>query len=103
MSASKFARTAVTLPSASAASSISWITPRPWIVAWVFSMRSSFQRTGRFSRLANARQRASSAYTLSLDPKPPPTDGATTRSLCSARPSVIPSITLRMCGICVAE
>ena len=32
-----------------------------------------------------------------------PTDGAITRSLCSAMPVVMPSITLRMWGICVAE
>ena len=25
---------------------MSWIWPRPWMVAWVFSVRSSFQRTG---------------------------------------------------------
>ena len=33
MSASRCTRTAVTLPSASAASSMSWIWPRPWMVA----------------------------------------------------------------------
>src|SRR5436190_528389 len=34
MSASNRARTAVTLPSASAAMSMCWIIPRPWMVAW---------------------------------------------------------------------
>ena len=46
MSASNRTRTAVSLPSASAASSMSWIWPRPWMVATAFSVRSSFQRTG---------------------------------------------------------
>ena len=46
MSASRWTRTAVSLPSASAASSMSWIWPRPWMVACAFSVRSSFQRTG---------------------------------------------------------
>ena len=39
-------RTAVSWPSASAASSMSWIWPRPWMVASAFSVRSSIQRTG---------------------------------------------------------
>ena len=46
MSAISSTRTAVSLPSASAASSMSWIWPRPWIVACAFSVRSSTQRTG---------------------------------------------------------
>ena len=103
MSASRCTRTAPMRPSASAASSMSWIIPRPCVVASVFSERSSFQRTTRPSRRASARQSASSAYTLSFDPKPPPTDGATTRSWCSGSPVTIDSMILRMWGICVDE
>ena len=103
MSARRFTRTAVMRPSPSAASSISWIIPRPCTVATVFSVRSSVQRTGRFRRFAIARQMASSAYTLSFDPKPPPTAGATTRTWCSARPSITASWILRMWGIWVDE
>ena len=44
MSAVSVARTAVTLPSASAASSMCWIWPRPWMVATAFSDRLSVQR-----------------------------------------------------------
>ncbi len=54
MSASSRTRTAVTLPSASAASSMFWIWPRPWIVAWASSLRSSFQRTGTACLRASA-------------------------------------------------
>ena len=103
MSARRWTRTAVTRPSASAASSISWIMPRPWIVAWAASERSSVHRTGRLRRRASARQRTSSAYTLSFEPKPPPTEGAITRSFCSGTPTVMPNMILRMCGIWVAE
>ena len=46
---------------------------------------------------------SSSAYTLSFDPKPPPTAGATTRTLCSGTPHVAAIITLRMWGIWVDE
>ncbi len=76
MSARRCTRTAVTLPDASAASSMSWIWPRPCTVAWLFSLRSSIQRTGRFNRFASASARTSSAYTLSFEPNPPPTAGA---------------------------
>ena len=44
---------------------------------------------------------ASSAYTFSLEPKPPPTSGAITRSLFSSMPQVPESVTFAMCGICV--
>ena len=54
-------RTAVILPSEVAASSISWTTSRPWIVATYASERSSIHFTGRFRRRASARQSASSA------------------------------------------
>ena len=61
MSARSCTRTAVMRPSASAASSMSWIMPRPCTVACAFSLRSSFQRTGRPSRFASAKHSASSA------------------------------------------
>ena len=80
-----------------------WIWPRPWIVAWAFSERDSFQRTGTLCLRASAMHSSSSAYTLSFEPKPPPTAGATTRTWCSGMPSVIAVMILRMCGICVAE
>ena len=54
MSASRRTRTPVTLPSASAARSMSWIWPRPWMVAWAFSLRSSAQRTGTFELVGQA-------------------------------------------------
>ena len=103
MSASSRTRTAVSLPSASAARSMCWIWPRPWIVACAFSVRVSFQRTGTPCLRASAMHSSSSAYTLSFEPKPPPTAGATTRTWCSGMPSVIAVMILRMCGICVAE
>ena len=53
--------------------------------------------------LASATQSSSSAYTLSFEPKPPPTLGATTRICCSGMPRVSAVMILRMCGICVAE
>ena len=103
MSASRCTCTAPIFPSASAASSISWIMPRPCVVASVFSERSSFHRTGRPNRRASARQSTSSAYTLSFEPNAPPTDGATTRNWCSPMPVTTASMILRMWGICVDE
>ena len=103
MSPIRRTRTAVSLPFLSAASSMRWIWPRPWIVACEFSERVSFQRTGTLCLRDSAMHSSSSAYTLSLEPKPPPTAGATTRTWCSGMPSVTAVISLRMCGICVAE
>src|SRR5918995_1225937 len=103
MSASSRTRTAVTLPSASAASSMSWICPRPWIVATAFSLRPSVHRVGTPSRRATTTAISSSAYTLSFEPNPPPTAGAITRIFASGTPQVAAIITLRMCGICVDE
>ena len=60
MSPMSFTRTAVIFPSASAASSMSWIWPRPWMLAWVFSERASVHRTGFFNFRARARQSTSS-------------------------------------------
>lgn len=67
------------------------------------SERDSVHFTGRPRRRATASAIASSPYTWSFEPKPPPTSGATTRSLCSGIPVTMASITRRMCGICVAE
>ena len=103
MSHSSRTRTAVSRPFSSAASSMSWICPRPWMVARAFSVRSSFHRTGTPCFLASATHSSSSAYTLSFEPKAPPTFGATTRTWCSGMPSVMAVMILRMCGICVAE
>ncbi len=103
MSARMRARTAVIFPSASAASSMSWIWPRPWMVDWAASERVSVQRTGRPSFFARPTASISSEYTLSFEPKPPPTDGAMTRILCSGRPVTTAVISLRMWGIWVEE
>ena len=45
----------------------------------------------------------SSGVTGILPPKPPPTSGAMTRTLCSGMPSVSASMIRRMCGIWVAD
>ena len=103
MSPMRRTRMPVSLPSASAASSIFWICPRPWMVATAFSLRDSFHRTGTPCRRASATHSSSSAYTFSFEPKPPPTAGATTRTWCSGMPSVMAVISLRMWGIWVAE
>ena len=103
MSASNVARTPVTLPSASAASSMSWTWPRPWMVDRAASERSSVHRTGFWWCLARTTASCSSAYMSSLLPNPPPTDGATTRILCSGVPVVAATRYFRMWGIWVAE
>ena len=63
------------------------------------SERPSVQRTGTPWRSASAVHMISSAYTFSLEPNPPPTDGATTRTFCSGNPRVRATMTLRMWGI----
>ncbi len=90
-------------PSRVAATSMSWIWSRPWIVAWKPSLRDSVHFTGRPSLRATTSAMTSSAYTLSFEPKPPPTSGAMTRICCSGMPHVSASISRRMCGIWVAE
>ncbi len=94
-------RTAVIFPSAVAASSISWITSRPWIVARFASVRSSVHFTGRPSLRASAITITSSAYTSSFDPNPPPTSGAITRTFASGMPSTSVYAVRMMCGPCV--
>ncbi len=98
MSASMCTRTPLILPSASAAISIVCSWPRPWWVLKAASDRVSVQRTGRPSLLARVVARSSSGLTLSLAPNPPPTAGATMRSLFSGMPVVAAIITLRMWG-----
>jgi hypothetical protein len=50
-----------------------------------------------------ASARASSAYTFSFEPNPPPTSGAMMRSFDCGMPVAIDSPTRAMCGICVAD
>ncbi len=52
---------------------------------------------------ASTSDRASSAYTFSFEPKPPPTSGATIRSFCSPIPVTPDSVNRAMWGICVEE
>ena len=104
MSASRLTRTAVSLPSASAASSMSWIWPRPWMVAWAFSVRSSFQRTGHavLAGQGDAEQLLGVDVELaSRSRRRPP--GRRPASGARGCPSVSAVMILRMCGIWVAE
>ena len=103
MSARRVARTAVNFPSASAANSMVCFWARPWIVDVAASVRVSVQRTVPPWRLAKAMQMSSSAYTFSLQPKPPPTLGAMTRNFCSGMPKVRAPMTFRTWGIWVDE
>ena len=91
------------LPSRSAAMSMYWIWSRPWCALISDSLRVSVHLTGLPSRRATRRVMTSSGVTCSLPPKPPPTSGAITRSLCSGMPVIIASITRRMCGIWVED
>ncbi len=90
-------------PSASAASLMCWIWPRPWCTVRLPSERDSVHLTGLPSLRVSSRQSTSSAVTCSLVPNPPPTSGAITRSLCSGMPVVSASITRSTCGICVDD
>ena len=67
------------------------------------SERVSVHLTGRSSLRARARISASSPYTCSLAPKPPPTSGATTRILSSDMPSTPLSTKRAMWGTWVEE
>ena len=89
------------LPSSFAASSISWTTSRPWIVARHASERSSIHLTDLPSRRAIGITIMSSAYTSTLEPKPPPTSGAITRTFASGIPSTSVYAVRMMCGACV--
>lgn len=93
----------VTVPSAFAEMVMSWIWSRPWCAASMVSDRDSFHFTGLPSFRATSSDIISSGSTPILPPKPPPTSGAITRSLCSGMPSVSADITRRMCGTWVAD
>ena len=81
----------------------SWIWSRPWWAVSRDSERVSVHFTGLPSFWATSRVTTSSGATAILPPKPPPTSGAMTRSLCSGRPRVSASIVLRMCGTWVED
>src|ERR671917_1137566 len=66
------------------------------------SVRVAVPLTGLPVRRAHQQASTSSPYIWSLDPKPPPTSGATTRILSSVSPSWIERMTRAMWGICVA-
>ena len=103
MSARSFTSRAVILPSLVTETVRSWIWSRPWWAVSSDSERVSVHFTGLPSFWATSRVTTSSGATAILPPKPPPTSGAMTRSLCSGRPRVSASIVLRMCGTCVAD
>ena len=65
------------------------------------SDRVAVHLTGMPVFIAHQQASTSSPYTWSLEPKPPPTSGATTRILSSVMPSWIDRITRAMCGIWV--
>ena len=88
-------------PSRVAPTVMCWTCPRPCVVATWCSERVSVHFTGRLSRRARTSARASSAYTLSFAPKPPPTSGATTRSLVSEMPQIAARMSRTKCGTCV--
>ena len=91
------------LPSRVAAISMSWMTSRPWWADIRLSERDSVYLTGLPSRFAATKAISSSGVTWSLPPNPPPTSGATTRTLCSGVPVIAAIRNRRMCGICVAD
>ena len=103
MSASSSTFSAVTVPSRFAARVMSWIWSRPWWADSSDSERVSVHFTGLPSLRAARTQSISSGVTCSFPPKPPPTSGAITRSLCSGMPVSSGMKTLTMCGICVAD
>jgi hypothetical protein len=83
--------------------SMYWTWSRPWCALMSDSLRVSVHLTGLPSLRAMSRQSSSSGVTWSLPPNPPPTSGATTRSLCSGMPVVMASMTRRRCGTWVAD
>ena len=61
--------------------SASCTCPRSWVVAKKFSRRSSIHLTGRFSFMVTQGNRTSSGWNIIiLGPKPPPMNGAITRT-----------------------
>ncbi|MNV43588.1 hypothetical protein D3C71_1353040 [compost metagenome] len=86
MLASVCTRMAKNLPSLSIAIS-AWLTwSRPCASDTKDSLRSATHLMLRLSCLAAQVRHTSSAYRKILEPKPPPTSGAITRTLCSGRP-----------------
>ena len=91
---------ATIVPSLRAATS-TWLTwSRACALARRFSRRSSSQRTGRRSRRASSATTTSSGYMCIFGPKPPPTDGHSTRSRESGIPSTSASPLRSRCGVC---
>ena len=82
-------------PSAARASSAFVTWSRPWASARNDSERSARHFTGRLSLPAAQVTAISSAYTKIFEPKPPPTSGDTTRSLCSGATCTNAAITRR--------
>ena len=103
MSASRCTSSPVTVPSRRAVMVMSWIWSRPWWADISDSERVSVYLAGLPSRRATRVVITSSGVTCSLPPKPPPTSGATTRTLCSGTSRVSASMVRRMCGIWVAD
>src|SRR2546428_11515716 len=66
-----------------------------------FSRRVSTHFIGRLSAIESAAISASSPYTSSLLPNPPPTSGAMTRTWCSGRRTISATVVLTTCGIWV--
>src|SRR6185369_18001583 len=87
------------LPSLSVASS-PWVTwSRPCASHRKLSLRSAVHLMAQLCCLAAQVSATSSAYRYILEPKPPPTSGAITRTLCSGRPSTNAVISSRStCG-----
>ena len=94
---------AFTLPSRFAPNLTVVIWSRPWCEVVMCSERVSVHLTGRCSLRASATISASSPYTCSLAPKPPPTSGAMTRILSSDMPSTPLSTKRVMWGTWVEE
>jgi hypothetical protein len=103
MLASRSTDTPRSLPSRSAAILTRCHWSRPWCPARLPSLRDSAHFTGLCSLRAASRVSASSAMTCSLEPNPPPTSGAMTRSSCSGIPVSNASMVRTMCGTWVAD
>ena len=101
--ASVCTRMARNLPLASMAIS-AWLTwSRPWASVRKDSLRSAVHLMERLSLRAPQVRQTSSAYRKILEPKPPPTSGAITRTLCSGRPMTKAVISSRStCGFWLA-
>ena len=74
------------------------IWSRPWWQTCMFSERVSIHLTGRSSLRAAQQSRTSSPYICSLEPKPPPTSGATARTRSWPMPRRIPRNRRTKCG-----